>query len=152
MRHARLLLLGAHFALLSACVWIVVPNHKDQTVTVKIERGVVQTPRDEGVSVGTLPDNPAPAADGGGNAAVSHALIKAPDGKTTCGVYAPPKHDNPPGTPEFTFEEKNDVYKLNARLTGFIGELRDYILKGYQLDNDAYTQYQKSCVNNAPTP
>lgn len=74
----------------------------------------------------------------------------------TCGMYTPPKHDDPPQPPTLTAEELNDSMKLNDRLGDYIDALRAYIRKRGQEDDQALSDYRKSCKSNgvqdSPTP
>lgn len=138
----RPLLLGSLLLCLVGCTMLVIPTRRNQDFKVELQR----TPPPPAV----IPDDMAIATPDSSSTPttttpISHALIHAEDGHTTCKPYVPPTHAAPPATPQFTDAERIDPNKLNIRLVGYVGELRDYILQMLKSDNDAYTQYQRSC-------
>jgi hypothetical protein len=75
-------------------------------------------------------------------------LVIDPDTHATlCPPYTQPVHPRVPPIPDFTQEEQKNADQLNVKLVQYIGSLRVFISHNYQLDTEAYTQYQTTCLN-----
>lgn len=137
MRIYRLLtffILIAVPSVLSGCSIVIAPLHSKQDGQMTM---ILQGSPEQVKTISTATLSPTPSANA--------PAVVAPVIASQCPPYVPPRHEPAPRPPVFSEAERKNADLLNSKLVDYVGKLRNYILRFYQSDTDAYNDYRRQC-------